>query len=338
VKRVILDTDVGTDVDDALAITLAVASPELKIEGITTVHADAPLRARIAQRLLELAGCTGIPVVAGASFPIAMPLPEKFHWNPRLRGHEGHGLLPPQDLTPTSDLHATADEAARFIIERAAANAGELSLIAIGPLTNLGRALQLEPGLRDMIRDVTLMGGMVDAQRVPWPPVLETNLNADPGAAEIVFASGIPLTIVGFEVTTQVFLSPAQRAEIRSWDQPLTNVLVTLMEQMLENFATFSQEMELTIDIFQGRTYMHDPLAICTSIASDFVLVRPMHVQLGIHDYVLRTMPYADRDPNVRVCIDVNAPEMVHFWLSRIKGLVTGVDTVSKSSPPGSRP
>ncbi len=321
-KRVILDTDIGTDVDDALALTLAAASPELRLEGITTVHADAPLRARIARRLLKLANRDEVPVVAGASLPIQIPLPEKFHWNPRLRGHEGLGILSAEELIPSPDPNATADDAARFIIEKAAAHRHEVSLITVGPLTNVARALQLEPRLADWIPHLTLMGGLIDTAKSDWPPMLETNLNADPAAAEIVFASRIPLTIVPIEVTTQVYLSSDQRAGMRAWRRPLAHALVSLMEQMQESFANFSQEVGVSADIFQGRTYMHDPLAVYASMESRFVTVRRMHVQLEVHGRVLRTIPYPNRAPNVRVCIDVDAPEFVSFWLSQVRDLV----------------
>jgi purine nucleosidase len=320
---VILDTDIGTDVDDALALALAAASPELRIGGVTTVHADAPLRARIARTLLDLAGREDIPVIAGASTPLQAPLPENFHWGPRLWGHEGVGVLPPEDLFPTADPDTNADAAARFIIEKAAAHPGELSLITVGPLTNVARALQVEPQLADRVFDLTLMGGMIDTSKSDWPPMLETNLNADPGAARIVFDSAVPLTIVPIEVTTRVFLSPAQREEMRAWGQPLSDKLVTLMEQMREGFSDFSQTLGLSADIFQGRTYMHDPLAVYASMASHFVNLRRMHVHLEVHDHVLRTVTYSDRVPNTRVCVDVDAPAFVRFWLERVKQLAT---------------
>jgi purine nucleosidase len=98
-KRAILDTDVGTDVDDALALALIAASPELQVEGVTTVHADAPLRARIARMLLSLAGCGDIPVIPGASTPLEEPLPEPFHWGPHLWGHGGVGILSSRSLS-----------------------------------------------------------------------------------------------------------------------------------------------------------------------------------------------------------------------------------------------
>jgi purine nucleosidase len=320
----VLDTDVGTDVDDALAIALAVASPELQVEGITTVHADAPLRARIARRLLQLAERPEIPVVAGASDPLARPLPDDFHWLPQLWGHEGVGLLPAEERLPSVERTTSADDAARFIIERAAAWPGELSLITVGPLTNVARALRLEPRLCDWIGDLTMMGGMVDVSRVPWPPVLETNLNADPGAAAIVFAADIPITLIGFEVTTQVYLTPAHRAELRDGRQPLTGALVELMEEMLKRFADFSRRLRLPADIFQGqRTYMHDPLAVYAAAGARHVTFRRMHVALEVRDNVLRTQPYLDRKPNMRVCVAVDAPAFVNHWLGCVKLLAT---------------
>ena len=321
-KRIILDTDVGTDVDDALALALAAASPELQIEGVTTVHGDAPLRARIARALLALAGRTEIPVVAGASLPLRPALADPFHWHPHLWGHEGVGLLADADRRPSADLDASADAAARFIVERAAERPGTLTLIAVGPLTNVARALLLEPRLADWLLEIVLMGGMIDAERVPWPPVLETNLNADPGAAEIVFAAPVPRTIVPFEVTTQVFLTPEDRTRMHGWNEPLSATLVDLMEQMFNGFTDFSTSMNLPIDIFaEQRSYMHDPLAVYTAMATRYVALRRCHVALEVRDRVLRTIPYPDRAPNCQICVGVDAPAFVRFWLERIWSL-----------------
>jgi purine nucleosidase len=322
-KQIILDTDIGTDVDDAMALALALASPELLIEGITTVHADAPLRARIARRLLALAGRESIPVIPGASLPLQMPLPENFHWKPRLRGHEGVGVLDPADLSPTPDVTATADDAAHFIIEKARAYPGELSLVAVGSLTNLGRALQIQPRLADWIRDVTIMGGVLDTQRFTWPPMFEVNLNCDPLASQLVFAANWPITLVPMEVTTQVYLTADDRAAMRAWDSPLTTILVQLMENMQASFADFSREVGVTGDFFQGRTYMHDPLAIYASMACQHLTVRRMPVRLEVIDNVLRTMSPSDDAPNVHVCVDVDTEAFIAMWLQRVKALVS---------------
>lgn len=320
-RAILLDTDIGTDVDDAMALSLALALPELELVGVTTVHADAALRARIARRLLELAGRPDIPVVAGASTPLRLPLPPNFTWMPRLRGHEGVGLLAPAELVPSSDPDAGADDAAQFIIDQAAARPGELTIVAVGALTNVARALQQQPRLADWLDSVVVMGGTVFAERFPFPPMLETNLNADPLAAEIVFASGTPLTIVPMEVTTQVYLTPEQRAAMLGWGRPLSDALVGLMEQMFEGLASLSAEAGLSEDFYQGRTFMHDPLAVYTVAASGLVTLRRMHVALEVVDQVVRTMPYAGRAPNCRVCVGVDAANFVQFWMERVATL-----------------
>jgi purine nucleosidase len=318
-KPIILDTDIGTDVDDAMALSLAALCPDFEILGVTTVHADAPLRARIARKLLDQAGRTDVPVIPGASQPLRMPLPENFTWMPRLRGHEGVGILQGEELLPSANPDATADDAANFIIEQVAQRPGEVSLIAIGMLTNMGRALQLEPRLVDWISDLTLMGGLIYPEKFPFPPMLETNLNADPEAARLVFASGIPLTIVPIEVTTQVFLTPAQRQQMLDWKKPLATTLVTLMENMFEGLSSLSTEAGLSDDFYQGRTFMHDPLAIYTAMQRRHVTVRRMHVAYEVIENVVRSMPHFERVPNCWVCTAVDAPAFVDFWLEKIQ-------------------
>jgi purine nucleosidase len=317
-KRIILDTDIGTDVDDAMALSLAALSPELRLEGVTTVHGDAPLRGRIARRILDLAGRPEVPVVPGASIPLQMPLPPNFHWMPKLRGHEGRGILTDKELAPTTDFAATKDDAAHFLIDKATEFPGELSIIAIGSLSNIGRALQLEPDFANRIHDMTIMGGAVDLKRHAWHPMLETNLNCDPLATRLVFDSGIPIKLVPVEVTTQVFLTADHRTMIRDWN-PLANALVTLMEEMLEGMASLSEELGLSEDIYQGRTFMHDPLAVYSSMATHLVVTRRTHVAIEFLDNVVRTMVYPERTPNLWVCEQVDAPAFIEFWLGRIR-------------------
>lgn len=320
-KKIILDTDIGTDVDDAMALSFTALSPELDILGVTTVHADAAFRSRIARKLLDLCGREDVHVIPGASQPLQMPLPPNFTWLPRLRGHEGAGILEGDELIPSADPNGTADDAAQFIIEQVKKYPGEVSLITVGPMTNVGRALQIEPRLADDVCELVCMGGTVYAEKFPFPPMLETNLNADPEAARLVFASGIPLTIVPMEITTQVFLTPADRAEILSWGTPLTKTLVALMEEMFVGMESLSAEAGLGEDFYQGRTFMHDPLAVYNTITRQHVTVRRMHVSLEVIDSVLRTMPYFDRAPNCWVCVDVDAANFIGSWKNRIHTL-----------------
>jgi purine nucleosidase len=163
------------------------------------------------------------------------------------------------------------------------------------------------------------MGGLVHDGASPWPPVLETNLNADPEAARIVFASGIPLTVVPIDVTTQVFLGPEHRAEVRSWDTPLAVALVGLMEQMREGFVDFSDLMGLPPDIFKGRTFMHDPLAIAAAVGSPFVTTRRFRLRLEVRERVLRTIPADSSGTEAAVCVAVDAPAFVDWWLDTVR-------------------
>lgn len=319
-KRIILDTDIGTDVDDAMALSLVLASPELELVGVTTVHADTSLRARLARALLRRADREDVSVVAGASLPLSAPLPPNFHWMPVLRGHEGVGVLEAHELERTLDLEHGANDAAQFIVEQAR-KGGALSLITIGSLSNIARALMLEPNLKDFIKDITLMGSTVYADLFPFPPMLETNFNCDPSATQIVFKSGIPLTIVPMEITTQVYLVEAQRQRMRAWNAPLSNALVEMMDGMLLSMDSLSSEVGLSEDFYQGRTFMHDPLAVAVAFDSSLVTVQPLHIKLEIIDQTLRTMPYPNLEPNVRVAVAVQAEAFVNFWLERIEAV-----------------
>jgi purine nucleosidase len=318
-KRVIIDTDIGTDVDDAMALSLAALSPQLDIVGVTTVHADATLRARVARKLLSMANREDIPVIAGASLPLQMPLPANFTWMPKLRGHEGVGILEGSELIPSTEPNLTSDDAAKFIIDQAQQNQGELSIITIGPMSNVGRALQLEPRLTSWIHSLTLMGGTVYSDKFPFPPMLETNLNADPEAARLVFTSGIPLYIVPMEVTTQVYLTARQRQEMLQWNNPLATRLVALMEEMFEGMASLSAEAGLAEDFYLDRTFMHDPLAIYTAMSCQHITTRRMHVTYEVVDQVVRTVPHFDLMPNCWVCVNVDAKHFVEYWLEQIK-------------------
>jgi len=319
-KRIILDTDIGTDVDDAMALGLALASPELELVGVTTVHADTSLRARLARAMLRRAGREDIPVVAGASLPLSNPLPPNFHWMPVLRDHEGVGVLEQGELERTVDLERGANDAAQFIVEQAR-KGGELSLVTIGSLSNIARALTLEPNLKNFIQDITLMGSTVYAERFPFPPMLETNFNCDPLATQRVFESGIPLTVVPMEITTQVYLVEAQRQRMRDWNAPFSSALVDMMDGMLEGMDSLSAEVGLSEDFYQDRTFMHDPLAVAVAFGSSLVTVKPLHLKLEVINQTLRTMPYADLEPNVRVAVDVRAQDFVDFWLERLEHL-----------------
>jgi inosine-uridine nucleoside N-ribohydrolase len=195
---VIYDTDPG--VDDAMALYFALAHPAMEVLGITTVFGNVTVE-QATTNALYLTQLTGrdIPVVQGAGAPLVKP----FHAPPaHIHGADGLGNLPSRGGTQRS---AQAGDAAQFIVNAARARPGQITLVPVGPLTNIARALQLEPRLPQLIKQVVLMGGTVQ-EMGNVSPVAEANIWSDPHAADAVFTAGFNLTMVGLDVTHQIVL------------------------------------------------------------------------------------------------------------------------------------
>ena len=183
--KVLIDTDIGDDIDDALALALALHCPEIDLLAVTTVFGDTWSRARLAAHLLHVFGHADVPVAAG----IAMPL--------QLR-HQPSGVPQAAILDPDASFPALSTTSGpALIVKTALASPGQLTLLCLGPLTNVATALQLEPQLFMAIRSVVMMGG---TSGVPFP---EWNVRSDTRAAHIVLAAGIPITMIGWNVTTR---------------------------------------------------------------------------------------------------------------------------------------
>src|SRR6202049_4566849 len=195
--RVIIDTDPG--VDDALALLLAMRSPEVKIEAITAVAGNVPLELTLPNslRMVEIAGRTDIPVAAGAKAPLVRRLVTATY----AHGENGLGgaVFPEPKTKPATE---TAAELIRRIIRK---YPGEVTLLTIGPLTNIATALAADPELAGMVRSLVMMGGSLSGGNIT--PAAEFNVYVDPEAARIVFQSGIPVTMVGLDVTRRTSLT-----------------------------------------------------------------------------------------------------------------------------------
>ncbi|BCW49960.1 nucleoside hydrolase [Arthrobacter sp. StoSoilB13] len=182
--RIILDTDIGSDVDDALALALIFGSPEAELLGVTTVYGDTLLRARLAKRFGKLSG-RDIAVYQG----IASPKSGREVWWP---GHEGslhEGL--PQEIIESEDAVA-------YLVREVANHPGEIDVMAIGPLTNIAAALEADPAFERNVRHLWIMGGAFGTGET------EHNFRSDDQAARTVFASSLNITVTGLEVTRQV--------------------------------------------------------------------------------------------------------------------------------------
>src|SRR5712692_6124230 len=195
--RVIIDTDPG--VDDALALLLAMRSPELKIEAITPVAGNVPLELTLpnALRLVEIAGRIDIPVAAGARGPLVRRLVTATY----AHGENGLGGA----VFPEPTTKPVAEPAAEYIRRIVRKYPREVTLITLGPLTNIATALSSDPELAGMVRGLTMMGGSLSGGNIT--PAAEFNIYVDPEAARIVFQSGIPITMVGLDVTRKTSLT-----------------------------------------------------------------------------------------------------------------------------------
>ncbi|RJS85944.1 nucleoside hydrolase [Candidatus Bathyarchaeota archaeon] len=301
VRRVILDTDIGSDVDDALALALILKSKELRLEGVTVVHGDVDVRARIAIKIMRLAGVKGVPVAKGIRRPLLMERP--IFWT----GHEGEGILTDEDksLRP-SPIHAID-----LLTSKINSAKGEITLIAIGPLTNLAASIIKSPSIVENVKEVYIMGGVLRLFDGLALPVKEHNISCDPEAARLVFNSGIPITMVPLDVTLKVAMNRDDLKKISAVNTPLTDALASMTDRYMK---------------FRGRdyTWLHDPLAVAASIDQGLVKTREMRVVVETRgeETTGQTLALpAERDkPKVKVCVDVDAEKFKNFFMERICG------------------
>ena len=259
--RVILDTDPG--VDDAMAFFLALRSPELKIEAITPVCGNVPLSLTLpnALRLLEIAGRTDIPVAAGASTPLIRRLvtAKYVHGNNGLGGVD----FPEPKTQPVSE---TASELIRRIVRK---NPGEITIAAVGPLTNIATVLKSDPSIATLIKGITLMGGSLSGGNIT--PAAEFNFYVDPEAARIVFDSGIPITMVGLDVTHKVLLNEEHVRQLEAAKNPVSQAAAKIMRATLERVRKGHDATFIA---------MHDPLALAHLIDPTILTLKDYYVQI----------------------------------------------------------
>jgi len=321
-KRIIVDTDPGngipgSDIDDALAISAALLSPDVELLGVTTVAGNVELEDanRAALQLMEVAGAD-LPVCAGATAPLVVdPAPIRSAIASRRAGdlvaHLWANIPKPAPKTRTLDPR----RAAEFIVETVLARPGTVTLVSIGPLTNVATALLMEPRLAHSVQSIVLMAGAV---RVPGTitPATELNASYDPEATHIVFSSGAPITMVGLDVTTRTMLTLKQAAAMRAVGTPLTMYLADICEPYI-HFVMERRRLP--------GCWLHDPLAMCVAIDPTIVRTEPMHVavELQSHRFRGQTVGWGERFPylfpgatsNALVCVEVDNPRFMDLLL-----------------------
>jgi purine nucleosidase len=318
VHRIILDTDVamgapGSDIDDGFAIALAVYQPDQSLELVTTVNGntDVETSTLLAIDLLDRLGRSDIPVVKGAATPLLRPV----HNHParervagvreRLAGR-----------TPSPGRAATA------IVDLVMANPGEITLVAIGPLTNVAVALALEPALSSAVKEIVVMGGVFLRTTAVLAMPGEFNIWIDPEAAAIVLNSGAPLRFIGLDVTLQVELMRSDAARLRATGRP---------------FASYAGECTYAWIDYLGVAYpgrgfsgapMHDPLAVAVVSRPQLVTWQPARVEVEICSEITRGVTVADLlasrhppTPNCLVATEVDSAGFVSFFLDHLYSL-----------------
>src|SRR5947199_6684383 len=241
--RVIIDTDPG--VDDALALLLAMRSPELKIEAVTPVAGNLPLELTLpnALRMVEIAGRTDIPVAAGAKAPLMRRLVSSAY----AHGENGLGGA----VFPEPKIKQVAEPAAEFIRHIVRKYPNEVTLITIGRLTNVATALNADPELAGMIKSLVMMGGSLSGGNIT--PAAEFNGYVDPEAARIVFQSGIPITMVGLDVTRKTSLTDEHVRILEAGQNPVSQAAA----KIARNAINHNREQGFLVG-----PNMHDSLAV----------------------------------------------------------------------------
>lgn len=300
--KLIIDTDPG--IDDAMAIHLAFAHPDIEVVGLTTVfgnvHVDKATRNALALVEMAHADC---PVSEGASRPLIQPLNPPSYF---VHGDEGLGDLP----APTPSAMADPRPADAFIVDTVNAAPGEIVLCPVGPLTNIARALRRDPSIARKVAGVVIMGGAVEEHGnvTEWA---EANIWNDPHAADEVFAADWPITLVGLDVTEDVRCGPDDFAELARASPGIGGFL----NEIVQFYFGFHRGKEI-----MDGCFLHDPTAVLACVdTSPFTITEiPLEtVVSGDRIGQTRPAPESGRRP-VRVCMDVDAPAVRQEFLHHL--------------------
>jgi purine nucleosidase len=313
-KRILIDTDPG--IDDSLAILLALASPEVKIEGITTIHGNCSVdQATInALSILELSNAKGITVAKGFPIPFVQPslLAAETHGDAGL----GYAKLPEPRGRP--ELRHASD----FLIEKVMSNSGELTLVAIGPLTNVAFAIRREPRIVDAVKEAIIMGGTI---RYPGnaSPLAEYNVFVDPHAAHMVYHSGMRITLVPLDVTYQCILTSEDVKQLQKNSSPVSS--------FIDDSTRFYMEFHDEYQKIAGCA-INDPLALALTFAPELCDYQELYVDVDISGGVSMGKTLADfygiakKPANMKIALGVRARDFMELFLERMEMLARSIE------------
>jgi pyrimidine-specific ribonucleoside hydrolase len=303
---VIMDVDPGHD--DALAMLLAYARPEVDLRAITVVAGNQtlPKTVRNCLQMCTIAGITDVPVAAGAAH--AMLRPQVIA--PEVHGESGlEGPQLPEPSVTLQPMHAVD-----LIAQTIQASDRPVTLIPTGPLTNIALFLLKYPHLTQRIAHICLMGGAITEGNVT--PSAEFNIYVDPEAARIVFNAGVPLTMVGLDVTHKAIITPAHSRELRETGGRVAIIVADL----LDFFTLWHNE------VYQmGGAPLHDPCAVAQVIQPGIVRTRHLNVDIEVHGELTAGRTVVDlwkvtgKAPNVHVGVDLDTPAFVTMLLDAVR-------------------
>ncbi len=308
-KRILIDTDPG--IDDAAAILLALASPEIHVEGLSIVHGNCSVQQGVinALSILELAQAPSVPVVQGCELPLVQPA----LLAPETHGERGLGYAE----LPAPSLQPLPQPACDFLIERTLGAPAEITIVAIGPLTNLALALRKEPLFASAVKEIIVMGGAIRHEG-NTTPLAEFNTYVDPHAAYILFHSGIPITLVPLDVTYQCILTEAHLQRIEQVPSPIS----VFLRQATRFYMEFHDEYQA----IEGCV-INDPLALALAFRPDFCKYEELYVDVDISGGVCLGKTFADfyrmsgKAANMRVALQVQAEAFLDLFVERIIAL-----------------
>ena len=292
-KPVILDVDPGHD--DAVALMLACGHPDLDLLAVTTVAGNVSLEKTThnALRILSLVGCTDVPVGAGASEPLERPL----HTAEDIHGKSG--LDGPEEI-PEASFEPDERGAVALISDTLRATSEPVTLVPVGPLTNIALFLREHPDLKDRVARISLMGGSMGLGNTT--PAAEFNISVDPEAAREVFESGLPITMSGLDVTHQAGAGPEVRERLRTSGR---------VGGVVAGFLDFFAATYDSVFGFEAPP-LHDPVAVAAVLEPGLLQTRPMRVDIECESDLTRGETVCDfygvtgRTPNAEVGVELD--------------------------------